>query len=55
MNPSERIDALELQLAELRAKLAAFRPITVDLRIDGRVRPVVILAQDDTPAPFTIV
>ncbi len=47
---SERIANLEQRLAEITSALAQFTPLTVDLRIDGKVRPVVILAIDQPAA-----
>lgn len=55
-DPIERIEALELQVTELQRRLFEFQAITVDLRIDGRIRPVVILVREEQPvSPFTVV
>lgn len=53
----ERILQLEAELADLREQFQMFAPLQVDLRIDGVVRPVVILAQQEIKlsSPFRIV
>lgn len=48
--PIDPIAELQREVAELRRRLDGFRPVTVDLRINGTVRPVVLFALDDTPA-----
>jgi hypothetical protein len=44
------IDALKHQVSEMLAIMETFRPLTVDLRIDGVVRPVTLFARDEMPA-----
>lgn len=47
---SERVEGLQVLVAELRDQLAGFIPLTVDLRIDGVVRPVVLFARQSFPS-----
>lgn len=58
MNTEEHIETLRLEVADLKAQLEGFTAVTVQLRIDGVVRPVVLFAKQDQPepaSPFAVV
>ncbi len=51
-----QIQHLERKVKLLEQALIGFKPMIVNLRIDGVVRPVVLFAKDLTPDnPFTVV